>query len=355
MKKDEIKQRLELRILVSLCIFIILFISILVSAILVYLLIEFRIIRFFNKDSLSFVYLILFMMITSWAIGGIISFVLLKIPLRPINYYISQINELTKGNFKTRLKKMPILPNHPTVLEITNSFNKLAEELENTEMLRSDFINNFSHEFKTPIVSIAGYAKLLKRSDLTDLQRKEYIDIIEKESLRLSAMATNVLNMTKVENQGILTNITKFNVSEQIRNSFLILEKKWIKKDIIFNIDFLEYEIEGNEELLKHVWINLIDNAIKFTSYKGQIEVSITQNEKDTVVSFMNSGSEISEDEIKKIFNKFYQIDQSHSTEGNGIGLSLVKKIVELHHGTIEVKSANNTTTFIVTLPNTQN
>lgn len=355
MNKDEIKQRFELRILVTICIFAILFISITISAFLVYLLIEFKILSILNKNTLTFTHLILFMMITSWAVGGILSFFLLRIPLRPINYFISQMNRLTKGDYKTRIKRMPFIPEHPTILEVSNSFNKLAEELENTEMLRSDFINNFSHEFKTPIVSIAGFAKLLKRGDLTEKQKNEYIDIIEKESLKLSAMATNVLNMTKVENQGILTEITTFNVSEQIRNCFLLLEKKWTKKEMNFDLEFDEYDIDANEELLKHVWMNLFDNAIKFSNEKGLIEVNIIDKKEYLEISVMNTGSEIPVDQQKRIFNKFYQADQSHSTEGNGIGLSLVKKIIELHHGNIDVDSKNNTTTFIVKLPIKQN
>lgn len=355
MKKEDKKQRKELRLLVTIFIFIVLFIALTLSALVIYILVKFKLLTLLDNNLISMTHLIILMTLVSWILGGTVSFILLHFSLRPINYFISQMNRLTKGDYKTRIKKMPVLPDHPTVIEVTNSFNKLAEELENTEMLRSDFINNFSHEFKTPIVSIAGFAKLLKRADLSEEQRKEYIDIIELESLRLSTMATNVLNMTKVENQGILSDITRFNVSEQIRNCFLLLEKNWEKRDIDFNVDFEEYYIEGNEKLLKHVWLNLIDNAIKFTPEQGFIDVSIEEKDDCLKISILNTGSEIPLEAQDKIFNKFYQVDQSHSVEGNGIGLSLVKKITELHQGSVELESTNNKTTFIITLPKLHN
>lgn len=156
----------------------------------------------------------------------------------------------------------------------------MAEELENTQMLRSDFINNFSHEFKTPIVSIAGFAKLLRRGNLTDAQKEEYLAIIEEESLRLAAMATNVMNLTKVENQTILTDLTTFNLSEQIRACVLLLEEKWSRKELDLDLEFPEYTIRANEELLKQVWINLLDNAIKYSPNYGEIGVRIPRGRR---------------------------------------------------------------------------
>lgn len=261
------------------------------------------------------------------------------------------MNRLADGDFKARVYFGKPINAHPTFVEVSESFNKMAQELENTEMLRSDFINNFSHEFKTPIVSIAGFAKLLRRGNLTEEQRDEYIRIIEEESLRLSAMATNVLNLTKCENQKILTDVTSFNLSEQIRNSILSLEGKWSKKDIEFNLDIDEYNIEANKDLLKNVWINIVDNAIKFSPHGGKVDISANVNDEFISVSVTNIGPEISPQQQKRIFNKFYQADESHSTEGNGIGLALVKGVVDLHGGNVEVVSENGTTTFTVNLP----
>jgi signal transduction histidine kinase len=261
------------------------------------------------------------------------------------------MNMLAEGNFKTRLKFSGAIAHHPTFTEISDSFNTLAEELENIEILRSDFINDFSHEFKTPIVSIAGLAKLVNKGNLTDEQREEYLNAIEEESLRLAAMATNVLKLTKVEKQNILSDVTEFNLSEQIRSCILLLEDKWTQKDIVLELDFDEYTIHGEEELLKEVWINLFDNAIKFSQYGGAVSAEITDTGKAVRVSVSNSGKGISEDNIKKIWNKFYQADESHTSEGNGIGLAIVKRIVDLHNGTVSAFCADDKVTFTVELP----
>ena len=218
-------------------------------------------------------------------------------------------------------------------------------------MLRSDFINNFSHEFKTPIVSIAGFASLLKQGDLPRAEQLEYLDIIESESKRLADMATNVLNMTKVENQTILTDVTEFNLSEQLRTCVLLLERKWEKKNLEMNLELEEHTISGNQELLRQVWVNLLDNAIKFSPEGQSVEISAAEEENAVAVSICNTGSYIPQNQQEAIFRKFYQADHSHSTEGNGIGLAVVKRVVELHEGTIRVESNPSFTKFTVTLP----
>ena len=167
-------------------------------------------------------------------------------------------------------------------------------------------------------------------------------------------MASNVLNLTRVENQSILTEVSHFNVSEQVRSALLLLEERWSEKEMELELELDEYYIEANEELLKQVWINLIDNAIKF-SPKGAT-LSVEAEAKDGVLSFKisNTGSEIPKNKQTKIFNKFYQADESHSTAGNGIGLAIVKRIVALHGGEVGVVSENNTTQFLVKLPEMQ-
>ena len=279
-----------------------------------------------------------------------ISFLLVKIPLKPINILINHMNRLAAGDFKTRLSFGKKLSKNPTFKEISESFNRMAEELENTEMLRGDFINNFSHEFKTPIVSIAGLAKLVNRGGIDDEQREQYLNTIESESLRLADMATNVLNLTKVENQTILSDISGFNLSEQIRASVLLLENKWSQKEIELSLEFDEIYIEGNEELLKQIWINLTDNAIKFSPRGGVVSFEIETDSENVTVKIKNNGS-ISDTDLRKIWNKFYQADKSHTTEGNGIGLAIVKRIVDLHGGEVDVESGNGEVCFSVALP----
>ena len=186
---------------------------------------------------------ILFMSLVSMVLGGVIAFFSSRIPLKPINNLINKMNRLAAGDFKARLHFGNVLSSHSAFNEISTSFNKMAEELENTELLRNDFINNFSHEFKTPIVSITGFAGLLSKGNLTEEQKAVYIRSIEEESKRLAAMATNMLNLTKVENQTILTDISSFNLSEQIRSAVLLLEDRWTRKNIDLQPDFDEYII----------------------------------------------------------------------------------------------------------------
>ena len=303
------------------------------------------------EDQLSLSTFLLCVLGFSVVTGAVISLLIALIPLRPVNELINHMNKLADGDFEARLEYTSSIGNHKVFAEIKDSLNKLAEELANTEMLRSDFVNNFSHEFKTPIVSIAGLAKLLNSNTLTEEERTKYLNAIEEESRRLSTMATNVLSLTKVENQSILTEITEFNLSEQIRSCILLLEDKWVKKRIELEIDFDEYDIMANYELLKEVWINLVDNAVKFTEAGGTVSLKIIDSTLAYTVLVANSAKPINEEDKAKIFAKFYQIDKSHTTVGNGIGLAIVEKIVRLHKGKAEVGYENGMVVFSVTIP----
>ena len=353
---ERIKERASRRSLTvafSAFVFAILLSAIVITALGLLLLTELGVI--INVDGeLDLGLFILYMSLISLIIGGAIAFFSSRIPLKPINDSINKMNRLAAGDFKTRLKFGGILSSHPAVREFEEGFNTMAEELGNTELLRNDFINNFSHEFKTPIVSITGLANLLEAGNLTEEQRVQYARAIREESMRLSSMASNVLSLTKVENQAILTDISTFNLSEQVRSAILLLEEKWTSKNIDLQLEFEEHEIEGNEELLKQVWINLIDNAVKFVPLCGTVEVDMLDMGDNLLVKVSNTGSEIPPDKLDKIFNKFYQADESHATQGNGIGLAIVKRIVELHNGSIEVLSKNSLTTFTVILPKKQ-
>lgn len=350
---NEQKQRFSLTLLFGTVVFLILLTAIALSVIAMFCLAWLGIIGS-ETGEIRFGSVLLFMSGISLIIGSLIAILLGKIPLNPINKLVNGMNSLAAGNFKTRIEYEGLIERHPTFNEITESFNTLAEELENTEVLRSDFINNFSHEFKTPIVSIAGFAKLLKKGNLTEEQRAQYLDAIEEESMRLSYMATNVLNMTKVENQTILSDVTRFNLSEQVRDVLLLLENGWTKKNIELQLDFDEHEIEANEELLKQVWINLIDNAVKFAPRCGTVALDIAESGESIAVTVSNTGKDIEPEKIDKIFNKFYQADESHAGEGNGIGLAIVKRVVDLHGGIVTVVSRNEMTSFKVELPRRQ-
>jgi len=351
MTKEKRKQRLGLVLLIAALVFAVQIIAILIAIGLVSVLMYTGIIRDLSAESISALDALMLMSAISIVAGVLLSALFGKYLLQPVNRYIDQMNRLAAGDFQARIRFGKPIFGHSALQEIENSFNKAAEELEQTEMLRSDFINNFSHEFKTPIVSIAGFAKLLRRGNLTKEQQEEYLAIIEEESLRLSYMATSVLDLTKIENQTILTNVNSFNVSEQLRSAILLLEEKWSKKNLEFSLRFGEYEIRANEELLKLVWINLLDNAVKFSDEYGCIDVSMNQTEDNLSVSVSNTGTPIPPDSIKRIFNQFYQADESHASQGSGIGLAVVKKVTELHNGTVTVQSTGELTTFHVTLP----
>ena len=179
----------------------------------------------------------------------------------------------------------------------------------------------------------------------------EALKIIEEEANRLSTITTNVLTLSKLEGQEIIKDKNKYNLSEQIRNCVLLLEKKWRKKKLSLSLDFDEYNIFANEDMLKQVWVNLLDNAIKFSYDKSNLIIDINRNDDCLVIRITNNGPTISDENKKLIFNKFYQVDKTHQVEGNGIGLSIVNKIVKLHNGKVEVESKEELTTFIVYIP----
>lgn len=347
--------RISLTLALSAFVFVILLFAIVLTALGLWLLTKAGIIVDTEGD-LQLGQVIPFMLLISLVIGAVATFFSSRIPLRPVNEIINKMNRLAAGDFKTRLKVGDAISAHPAVKEFTESFNTMARELENTELLRNDFINSFSHEFKTPIVSIIGFAHLLEadQGDLTEEQRVQYARAIREESMRLSSMASNVLNLTKVENQTILTDVSSFDLSEQIRSAVLLLEEKWTNKNIDLQLDFDEYMIEANEEMLKQVWINLIDNAVKFVPRCGTVELKISDTGRELCVKISNTGSEIPYDKQDKIFHKFYQADESHATQGNGIGLAIVKRIVELHNGSVGVSSGNGIVSFTVILPKKQ-
>ncbi|MCD7808997.1 MAG: HAMP domain-containing histidine kinase [Erysipelotrichaceae bacterium] len=329
--------------LIALFVFVVLALTAFITVIFITALVYFGV---FKTNSYHYSIPFIIFGIASVVIGSIVSGLVSRIPRRPIVEVIDGMQALAQGLFDTRIQ----LGRTPLSQEMETNFNHLAEELENTELLRTDFVNNFSHEFKTPIVSIKGFAKILRDHELPKETQNEYLDIIIDESERLADMATNVLNLSKVEKQTILTNVTKFNVSEQIRNVVILLEKKWDQKGIHFDLSFNDHFIEGNEELLKQVWINLLDNSIKFAPQNGHINILMNEIDEYIDISISNDGEEIKPEDQKRIFEKFYQGDTSHASKGTGIGLSIVSQVVHLHKGSVNVKS-DRLTTFTVRLP----
>lgn len=279
-------------------------------------------------------------------IGTLLALLFSKVMLRPLRNLMAATDRIADGDFSVRLD----LRGSDEFRQLGRKFNHMAEELGSIEMLRSDFVNNFSHEFKTPIVSIRGFARALKWDQLTDAEREEYLDIIINESERLVSLSTNVLYLSKIESQSILSDKRMFNLSEQIRLVIALLDQKLTDKQL--NIELLGDEVQysGNEEMLKQVWINLLDNAIKFSPEGGSIEVDVWHQDDTISVRFRDHGIGMTPEQQEHIFDKFYQGDLSHSTSGNGLGLSIVRKIIELHDGGIMVHSSDQGSTFEVLL-----
>ena len=284
-------------------------------------------------------------------IGSILTAMLSGIFLRPLNDLKKGLIKVSKGDFSVRLEQ----EGNGEIAHLQENFNIMVQELQNTELFRNDFINDFSHEFKTPMVSVYGFAKQLKKGGLTKEQEKEYIDIIINESQRLINMSSNILVLNKLEKQEIITDKKEFSLDEELRRCILQLQEQWSAKnqELIPELDDVKYY--GNSEMLKQVWLNVIGNAIKYTQDGGTIEIRLDINPKNSNeirVRVTDNGIGMDKATTERIFEKFYQGDSSHATGGNGLGLPMVKRIVELCGGRIKVKSElNKGTQFTVYLP----
>jgi len=291
-------------------------------------------------------------LLVSSIIGTSLSAMVSEKFLKPLHQLINATKIIAKGDFSVRV---PEINNDSEIAVLLRNFNQMAEELGSIEMFRNDFINNFSHEFKTPIVSIRGFARQLQNENLSEEKRREYTDIIISEAERLTKMSSNVLLLTKFENQQFITNQTEYDLDEQIRNCIILLEKQWSRKNIDINLNLSNVRIYSNEEMLSYLWINLIDNAVKYTEENGKIFIILYETNDNIFFKITDTGKGMDEHTVKHIFDKFYQADKSRSTYGNGLGLSIVKRIVELCRGEITVDSKIGIgTSFSVTLPKYQ-
>ena len=286
-------------------------------------------------------------------IGTILSGFFGKYYLRPLKQLIRATEQVKKGDFKVQVERQNN-PNSEMGTLIT-SFNEMVRELDGIEMFRNDFINNFSHEFKTPIVSIRGFAKELQAGDLTEEQRMEYAKIIAEESDRLARLSISVLELSKLENQQIVTDKAEFFLDEQLRQAILRQEPIWTEKEIEIVPELDEVRFYSNEELLAHIWDNLISNALKFTPAGGSVRVELCADETSVTVRISDTGIGMTEEVRAHIFEKFYQGDPSHSSGGYGVGLPMVARVISLCGGEIQVESTpERGSTFTVILPREQ-
>lgn len=286
----------------------------------------------FNNLGFSTRQLVMEINIRSLIIGSLLVIVVSRLMVKPIKELIEATKRVKEKDFEIKLDTK----RHDEIGDLMNSFNDMAEELKATEILRDDFISDVSHEFKTPLTSIKGYTKLLKEA--SDEERAQYTDIIVKETDRLSQLTSNILTLNRLSNETVEASYETFSLDEQLRMVIVMLENKWSDKDLNLNIQLERINYTGHKALLYQVWFNILDNAIQHSYSHGQIDI-ILRNNNGVYVEIKDYGSGISEDEQKRVFDKFYKSDKARSEDGNGLGLAIVKAIIDMHKGTIELKS----------------
>lgn len=259
---------------------------------------------------------------------------------RPVQKIADAAEKFIQGDFSVRIEPFHGISGGYSFNQIIECFNKLAEELSGTEMLRTDFIANVSHELKTPLAVMQNYGTMLQQPGLSEEMRMEYSKSITDSCRRLAALVTNILKLNKLENQQIFPTAKTFDLSEQLCECLLQFEDTWEKKNIDIAAEIEErILVESDSELLELVWNNLLSNAFKFTDNGGRISVSLTADECYATIKISDTGCGMSPEVGAHIFEKFYQGDTSHSTQGNGLGLALVKRVVDIMHGEIDVES----------------
>ncbi len=259
----------------------------------------------------------------------------------PVKRITKAAEKIMQGDFTVRIKPLGKFATDEKFNEIIECFNKMAEELGSVETLRTDFIANVSHEMKTPLAVMQNYGTLLQSPDLSEEKRIEYAKGVADGSRRLADMMTNILKLNHLENQQIYPQTTEFNLGEQLCECLLQYENVWEKSEIEIETDIAEdIRVKADAELLGHVWNNLFSNAFKFTEPGGTVTVTLSASQNHAVVKIRDTGCGMSPEIGTHIFEKFYQGDTSHSTQGNGLGLALVKRVIDILHGEISVESA---------------
>jgi signal transduction histidine kinase len=258
------------------------------------------------------------------------------------------MRQVGAGDFSIRLETSSRIRE---VRDTYDNFNLMTQELGATEIIQTDFVSNVSHEFKTPINAIEGYATLLQSGSQSSDQAM-YVDKILLNTRRLNELVSNILLLSRVDNQAISTNRTRFRLDEQIRQAIVLLEPKWSEKELDLDVDLETLEYAGSESLLLHVWMNLIDNAIKYDPYGGLLRLRLNRRADSIVFTVEDSGPGIAPEAQKHIFDKFYQADSSRMSEGNGLGLALVKRVLDVCSGAVYVENLPEAgCRFTVTLP----
>ncbi len=323
---------------------------IIISALLSFIIVEFTYEANleYSSSHTNLIYRALGLVIPMALILGIMNHIMSKWTYGYVTLLMKGIERIANGEFKTKLD----LDKAGPFLSVYVNFNKMAAELDNLQTLRNDFIDNYSHEFKTPITSINGFAELLLDTDVSDEEKHQYLQIIYDESNHLAKMADSAILLSKLNAQQIIPDKKPYWLDEQIRYCVILLSPEWTKKKIEFTGELEPIVIFGNKELMHHLWINLINNAIKFTPEGGSIKIKASETRNKITVEISDTGIGMNEEDISHIYDQYYQAKTAYSNQGLGLGLSIVKRVVELYNGIINVNSVEGKgTTFIVTLP----
>lgn len=345
-KKKKDKLPLRISILFTFIVSIILVADFIVSGAVILILKYFG---FFDEPTMSSKMVMIYVLLVCVTLGIIAAKIVGEKIFIPISRLNEDMKKVAGGDFSVRMDESGT---YREVREMTHNFNIMTEELDHTTIVHNDFTRNVSHEMKTPLATIEGYATLLQNPEITDEKRQLYASKIIESTRRLSALTGNILELSKLENKKIGIEKKMFHLDEQLRQVVLLFEDEWTKKDL--EIDMFEGSVKccGSEKLLFQVWQNLFGNAVKFTPEGGTIKISAAKDGENIAISITNTGSGISDEDQKRIFEKFYQADSSHNGIGNGLGLSIAKQITELHGGTISVSSElGKETTFTVSIP----
>lgn len=302
---------------------------------------------FCSEDTSSKLRLAVFIVV--WLVTGTaISAISANILLKPLGSLFTALKRVASENRSRNADEKD--PRHSK--RMSGFLYDMTEELNELSSLNADFASNFSHEFKTPVTSIHGFAKLIKSGGLTPEKNSEYIDIIISETERLAGLSESVLLFTKTDSLKAPNGTSLYNLTEQLREAVILLEGKWSAKNIVPTLDGDEATVTGNRELLSHVWINILDNAIKFSGENAHIRISVASRGGSVTVRISDNGMGMDENTRLNIFTKYFRGGAPDSVAGSGLGMPTAKKIVELHNGTISVKSTPGRGTQVsVTLP----
>lgn len=304
-----------------------------------------------TSAKVSWVLMTIFIILTSLFLAtGLALFVEYRI-LRPVVSFGKATKKVADGDFSIRMEEESPIKG---VAEMTKNFNIMVSELSGIETLRNDFITNVSHEFKTPLSAIEGYATLLQNPDLSEQEKQEYASLLITSSKQLSKLVDNILKLSKLETQEVMQeqDKIKFRLDEQIRKTVLLYEKDWVAKELVLDLDLPICEYYGNSDIIRQIWTNLIGNAIKYSNVGDTIGVAIEKNTSFVRVIVTDNGIGMTEETKAHIFEKFYQGDTTRKSEGNGLGLAIVNRIVNLLSGAISIESnLNQGTKITISLP----